>query len=248
MIYIGSKRRIRRDLLPHILRGRSPGQAYVEPFLGGANMIELVPGAHRIGSDKNRYLMEMWRALQRGWEPPTHVSSDEYAEIRQNKDKFDPQLVGFVGFCCATFGRWFAGYAHHADINYARRSHDRLLRQIQKLTDVELHCKDYKELEYPTNSIIYCDPPYADKTQYEEVDFDIDEFWAWAREMSRNHSVYVSSYDAPGDFAAVTEVPTYCLVPGKYYKSKTERLFRLSDGSWDPSRYGEQSIFGGDYE
>jgi DNA adenine methylase len=226
VIYIGSKRRVRRRLLPHILRDRKPGQAYVEPFLGGANVIEIVPGAYRIGNDKNYYLMEMWRALQRGWEPPVRVSKDDFLRIKKNKEQFPPQLVGFVGFCCAAFGKWFGGYAHCDGINYARRSHDKLLRQIQQLRDVELHCKDYKELEYPENSIIYCDPPYANTTKYEEVDFDIDEFWAWAREMSRSHSMYVSSYEAPRDFEIVTEIETYCIVPGKSNKKTTERLFR----------------------
>jgi DNA adenine methylase len=39
MNYMGSKRRIAKHLLPFLLKDRKAGQYYVEPFVGGANMI-----------------------------------------------------------------------------------------------------------------------------------------------------------------------------------------------------------------
>ena len=40
MNYMGSKTKVAKKLLPTILANRTPGQWYVEPFVGGANMID----------------------------------------------------------------------------------------------------------------------------------------------------------------------------------------------------------------
>ena len=56
MKYMGSKNRIAKHLLPIILKDRKEGQWFVEPFVGGANMIDKVTG-NRIGADLNRYLI-----------------------------------------------------------------------------------------------------------------------------------------------------------------------------------------------
>lgn len=50
MKYMGSKARHAKELLPIILANRTEGQWYVEPFVGGANMIDKVNG-NRIGAD-----------------------------------------------------------------------------------------------------------------------------------------------------------------------------------------------------
>ena len=42
MMYIGSKRRIAKEILAIILKDRRPNQTYVEPFCGGCNAIDKV--------------------------------------------------------------------------------------------------------------------------------------------------------------------------------------------------------------
>ena len=44
MKYMGSKNRIAKHILPIILKDRKENQYYVEPFVGGANMIDKVQG------------------------------------------------------------------------------------------------------------------------------------------------------------------------------------------------------------
>ena len=44
MKYMGSKNRIAKHILPIILKDRIENQYYVEPFVGGANMIDKVDG------------------------------------------------------------------------------------------------------------------------------------------------------------------------------------------------------------
>ena len=49
---MGSKNRHAKDLLPIILKNRRDDQWYVEPFVGGFNMIDKVPGL-RLANDTN---------------------------------------------------------------------------------------------------------------------------------------------------------------------------------------------------
>ena len=70
MKYMGSKARFAKDLLPIILKDRTPNQAYLEPFAGGMNMIDKVDGI-RIANDQHQELMAMWQALiNENWNPP----------------------------------------------------------------------------------------------------------------------------------------------------------------------------------
>ena len=68
MKYMGSKNRIAKHILPIILKDRKPDQWYVEPFVGGANMIDKVEG-NRVGGEINEYIAAMWIALESGWVP-----------------------------------------------------------------------------------------------------------------------------------------------------------------------------------
>jgi DNA adenine methylase len=79
MKYMGSKGRHAREILPLILRSRMDGQPYVEPFVGGFNVIDKVEGI-RFGNDNHPYLISLFKAVQNGWEPPTSVSEQEYAD------------------------------------------------------------------------------------------------------------------------------------------------------------------------
>lgn len=114
MKYVGSKNRISKDILPIMLDSRKGGQYWVEPFVGGANMIDKVDGL-RIGNDINYYLIEMWKAIQNGWIPPDSISKNEYDDLRYNKEYRSPELVGFVGFNSSYGTKFFGGYARGKD-------------------------------------------------------------------------------------------------------------------------------------
>ena len=81
MQYMGSKNRIAKHLLPIMLENRN-GRTWVEPFVGGANMIDKVDGK-RIGSDIHKHLIALHKALQSGWIPPTEVSKEMYYEVKK---------------------------------------------------------------------------------------------------------------------------------------------------------------------
>jgi len=233
MKYVGSKRRIIKHILPIILQDREPDQWYVEPFVGGCNSIDKVTG-NRIGADINEYLIAMWLALQNGWQPPKTLSFDQYKDIKNNQNFYDSELVGFVGIGCSYAGKWFGGFARGNDSfdnprNYVDESRRNILKQLPYISDVRFYATSYDKLYIPKNSIVYCDPPYANSTKYGAISsFDHDNFWDWVRYMSRWHTVYVSEYEAPTDFECVWSkeiISSLDLDTGN--KRNTEKLFRL---------------------
>lgn len=207
MKYMGSKNRYAKELLQIILKDRQPGQWYVEPFVGGFNMIDKVDG-NRIGADNHYYLIELFKKVRDGWIPPTEITNTDYNQIQHNRHLYPAELVGFVGFGCSYSGKWFGGYARGNDAkgnprNYAAESSRNLVQQAKNLKGIDIRWKDYYDLVIPAESIIYCDPPYANTTKYASK-FDHKEFWQWVRAREiEGHKIFVSEYDAPKDFHPV---------------------------------------------
>lgn len=234
MKYVGSKKRIAKDILPIILKDRKVNQAYIEPFVGGANIIDKVDGK-RIGLDENYFLIEMFKALQKGWVPPDNITEDEYKDIKQRKDiKYSPELVGFVGIGCSYSGKWFGGYArgnqnNGSPRNYCLESKKNLLNQKDSLISVEFIWSSFTQSHplFPANSIIYCDPPYEGTTKYKDgIDHKV--FWQWIRNLSQTHTVFVSEYNAPSDFECVWSKEVFnTLDKNTGAKKGIEKLFKL---------------------
>lgn len=229
MKYVGSKRGIAKYILEPILAGRKKNQWYIEPFVGGCNVIEHVTG-NRIGNDSNYNLIAMWQALQAGWIPPDDITAYEYYFIKNNQHLYSPELICFVSHCCSYSGKLWAGYAidEVTNRNYAREAKDHLLKQIKKLNGVQFMCKDYRDMDIPPKSIIYCDPPYRGTYTYGQY-FNHRTFWNWARKMGMlGHRVYVSEYNAPKDFLCVREFYNRITIDYASRYHNIERLFKYS--------------------
>ncbi len=231
MKYMGSKNRISKYILPIILKDRKPDQWYVEPFVGGGNMIDKVDGGC-IGADINEYAIEALRLIR----------DDLYAIPKSNKDanenmyrqyKNNPThhgLKGYYGFALSYGGKWFGGWRRDkiGKRDYVAESYRAAVKQSPNLQNVCLAHSSYDELYIPDNSIIYCDIPYANTTKYKD-DFDHDKFWNWARCMGElDHSVYISEYNAPTDFICVWSKPVQTLLDVNSKKNNIERLFKYN--------------------
>ena len=205
---MGSKARFAKNLLPIILKDRTPNQAYLEPFAGGMNMIDKVEGI-RIANDQHQELMALWQALiNENWDPPQLISEEEYKHIKYNQAEYPKHLVGYVGFN-SFGGKWFAGYRRDKEgkRDYWGEHYRNITKQVPKLEGIILSCKSYTELDIPKQSIVYCDPPYGSTTKYRDG-FDHDKFWNWCRQQSKEgHQVFISEYNAPDDFKCVWEKP-----------------------------------------
>lgn len=207
MKYMGSKNRHAKHLLPIILKDREDGQWYVEPFVGGANMIDKVNG-NRIGNDYNHYLISLLQALQSGWLPPKSLTESEYNHIKNNSHLYLPEVVGYAGFPCSYGAKWFGGYCRGFTDNgttrdYIAEAYRNCTKQSEALRGITFMSKDYLSLDIPPSSIVYCDPPYMNTTDYKDS-INHDEFWVWCESLiDQGHTVFVSEYNAPDGWECV---------------------------------------------
>ena len=233
MKYMGSKRRLAKELLQIILKDRKPDQWYVEPFAGGMNMICKVKGK-RIANDYNEYVAEMWNALiNRDWRPPFIVREDKYNDIKKNKDRYPKELVGFCGIALTFGSTWFGTYARNKrGTNYAMEGRKNLIKQVEELQGTLIFSGSYNELPLPKNSLIYCDPPYEGVAGYKDK-FNHSEFWQWCREKTKEgHKVFISEYNSPKDFKCIWEKELPTNMNAKFKTKPTEKLFTYEWGGF----------------
>lgn len=234
MKYMGSKNRIANEILPIILKDRKPNQYYIEPFCGGLGTFDKVTG-NRIGIDKNKYLIAMWKGLQENKDKPLEISKELYSKARVEYNngtniEFDDFLIGWIGWMASFNGRFFdGGYSGKtATRDYVDEQIRNTLKQVELIKDADFVCADYSELEILESSIIYCDIPYKDTKQYAtSKGFNHDKFWQWCRDMTnKGHQVFVSEYQAPNDFKCVWSKQVTNSMNSKLTYKPVERLFQ----------------------
>ena len=214
MRYFGGKVRISKGLSTFLNSQLKEEQPFVDLFCGSCNIISKIGDNRlRIANDKHYYLIEMWKALQDGWVMPSNITEEEYQYIKNNKNE-KPYLTGFVGFGCSFAGKWFGGYCRdNTNRNYCLNAKNSNLKILKNLKDVVFYNKDYREIELPINSLIYCDIPYKNTTQYDKNEvgiFNHEEFYQWVKENSDKYEIYISEYkeNVPIGFEIVWEMPS----------------------------------------
>lgn len=233
MHYFGGKQRIAKHIIPVLESLRKPDQTFLEPFVGGANIITKMTGP-RIASDIHEDLILLWKALQDdNFDLPTNVTLEEYQAIRKEPPS---ALRAFIGFGLSYAGKYFGGYARGGTDskgnprNYAANARNSLMKKRLGLKDVEFHCKSYDEWN-PVDWLIYVDPPYMGTTKIHGKSFDTEKFWNVMREWSKTNTVIISEYNAPPDFNCILEIPTKTDIRTKANgkELRIEKLFRHSD-------------------
>lgn len=65
--YMGSKSRVAKYIVPIIQEkiDKNSVTTYIEPFVGGCNVIDKIRCENKIGSDKHKYLIEMLTNLDK---------------------------------------------------------------------------------------------------------------------------------------------------------------------------------------
>ena len=227
MLYMGSKARIAKHILPLMLAHRTPDQWWVEPFVGGGNMIEHVTGK-RFGSDSNPYVIDALTVIRDRLDLiPRNNTEFTVTDYKTMREVGQHPLKGYVGFALSFGGKWFGGWASNKrKRDYVAGSYRSAVKQHTKLQDVVLICATYDRIIIPPSSVVYCDPPYAQSTGY-RCEFDHVSFWNWCREQSHcGHTVFVSEYTAPDDFVCVWEKDIRMKLPKDNNTTwATERLF-----------------------
>lgn len=209
MIYMGSKKRMSKELVPIIQSYITENTVgYIEPFVGGANVIDKIKCDNRYGFDIHKQLIELFIKLQNDIDGiPNEIPYEEYMEVKNNKENYEDWYLGLVGFLGSFGAKYFGGYARHNKDDFTeqiqRGSIKNLKKQYNDLKDVKFECKDFREIKDIKGYVIYCDPPYKGATKYSTKEFPYDEFYNWCREMSKDNVVLISEYNMPEDFKCI---------------------------------------------
>lgn len=240
MVYLGSKRRIAKEILPIILSNTNEGDFFVDAFCGGCNLLDKVPNTYkRIANDNNEYLIAMWKTLVNGWKPITSISKELYSLARSyyrehDHDLFPRHEIGWIGFMGSFRGKFFDGGYAGSKANgrdYISEHIRHIKAQIPYLKDVYFKYGSYDQITLPPadHTTIYCDIPYKGTTQYSvSKNFDYARFYGWCRQKHKEgYRIFVSEYQMPEDFKCVWEKEQICTLSTNNTKKARERLFTL---------------------
>jgi site-specific DNA-adenine methylase len=99
------------------------------------------------------------------------------------------------------------------------------LQRLEGLSDsmLEMTSLDYREVPIRPNSVVYCDPPYANTRAECVRGFDSAAFWSWAERLE--HPAFISEYEAPETFRVVLSIEKKTKVSGGTIPTKNEILF-----------------------
>jgi DNA adenine methylase len=210
MKYLGSKNRIAKHILPIMLEHRKNDMCWVEPFVGGANMIDKVEG-WRIGADSNEYVIELLNEMRDADFEAPKINEEKYNQIKNNPKGYPKWMVGYAGTQLSFGSTWFGSYRRDGKgkRDYCLEARKNVNKQSKNLLGATFKKSDYSNLPIPKKSLIYCDPPYntrATKGKYKDG-FNHDAFWEWCRDKAKSGiKVFISEYNAPKDFECVWEM------------------------------------------
>lgn len=245
--YMGSKSRVAKYIVPIIQDKIDTNNitTYIDPFCGGANIVDKIKCESKIASDCNKYLIALLRRAQNELPLLDSVSKEFYNEVRNaynngDTSKFEDWLVGNVGFLASFNGRWFdGGYAktgYEKTKNgmrlrdYYNESKNNLLNQAPNLKGISFICCDYKDYSDVKDCLIYVDPPYQNTKKFaNSLSFNYDEFWDWCRMVSKQNIVLISELDAPPDFECVWQKETSRSIKATDKSKAVEKLFKIRE-------------------
>ena len=152
--------------------------------------------------------------------------------------------MGNIGFLASYNGRWFdggyakAGYEHTKNgdryRDYYQEAKRNLEEQAKYLTNIFFTSTDYRNLSFAKDSLIYVDPPYADKKQFANATkFNYLEFWETVRKWSEDNYVLVSEENAPDDFITIWEQSVSRSIKSTDKSRSTEKLFTYRNGLYN---------------
>lgn len=227
---MGSKNKFAKEIVP-IIQSYINNKTikYIEPFVGGANIIDKIQHNNKFGYDIQKYLIALLNEAKTNRIFPTTITKQEYENVRYNKDKYNDW---YVGFCGSYNGKWFGGYAGECNTKEGIRYYDReAIKNIEKqrvnFKNCSFYTKSFLELDVSEikDCVIYCDPPYKDTTDYKTNDFPYDEFYKWCIELSKNNVVLISEYNMPSEFECIWSKEYKTTLDKNSRGNRTEKLF-----------------------
>lgn len=212
MVYQGSKRKLVKYLKPIIEKFlENNDRKYVEPFVGGANLIDYINCKERYGYDINFYLISLLKHFQNNTNQPyIEVSKELWSDVKQHykngnvENKYENWFIGYVGFIGSFCGKFFDGYGNREiapERNLIKERYNNLLKQVNQPTfnEIQFETKSFVDLDI-SNSIIYLDPPYTNTRQYNSIKkFDKQLLIDKCKEWNKHNNIILLSELEPLD-------------------------------------------------
>lgn len=208
---------------------------------GGCNVIDKVVCDKKIASDNHKYLIAMFKNLDKIYTLPEFITKEHYSEVRDCFNKglttFPDWYIGAVGFLASYNGRFFdGGYAGLVNTkagtvrNYYDEAKRNLLEQIPKLQNIEFEHVDYAYYTDFEDCLFYLDPPYKGTKQYgSSKGFDYDRFWSWVEHLSRKNVVLISEHEAPSEFECIWQQEVKRTIDNNKRVKAVEKLFEIRE-------------------
>jgi len=208
-MYLGNKEKYSADIwavIEQYLPNIDENTWYVEPFCGMCGLTTHVPLKNKILNDYSTPLMAYLKKIQVSvdWLPKTSsefpINRDIYNFYRRQMEQgiINPVLAGYIGYCFSHNGMYFQGYLGDKQSNLVERAYTSALRIHEVIQGAKLFNVSYKDLVIPENSIIVCDGPYMNTTQYKAIKekFIHSEYFEWCRyQKDRGCHVFVCEYE-----------------------------------------------------
>lgn len=233
MVYIGSKRRIKKYIIPIIESYITPNTtAYIEPMGGGGNVIDSINFDKKYYYDIHPQLVALLKHVAETTDDlPQSITKKEYNLVKNNREKYPDWYVGLVGFCASFGSKYFGGFAGHYKKNGRDRTSEmirNIIKQAPNLQNIEFNCSSFEDIVVPKGSVIYCDPPYKGTTKYKTEQFPYERFYSWCKEQAKDNIVLISEYNMPDDFECIWEHEITITLEAnrKNGTKKVEKLFK----------------------
>ena len=197
MRYHGGKSRqgyIIANIINNILE-ENTSLSYLEPFCGMCGVLRyIVTDNIIVAGDINDSVIQMWTALQDGWQPEiSNVNEEYYNDMKANGESSAEK--GFFGVAL-TFGALYFQVFMSKLVDLLPYSKKSVIQISKDIPDVIFIHGDYTTFSTTDNCVIFCDPPYEKYNRYydennNKLKFDHDLFWEWCCRMCMNNNIVV---------------------------------------------------------
>lgn len=230
MVYMGSKRRYAKDIVPIIQKyiDENGIKVFVDAFCGGGNLVDKISCETVIANDLSPTLIALHIQAQLDFSKIPVDGNREYwdkayADWKKMKKQMDNNEPISVDMPLYEIGaiEWYSSFANggfprgyakpSATRNYYQEAYRNHKKQAEEETykKIIFHQGDYRELisEIPLkDTLIYCDSPYHGTKPYAISNkFNHEEYYSWLREASKQVPIFVSEQMLPPDFTPIWE-------------------------------------------
>ena len=181
------------------------GMKYLEPFVGGANMITEIDWDKKIGADINAPLINLLIHFRDNDVKFFEVTKEQYYYFKEKfKNGLGDWIIGYVGFFASYLSKFYGSYDNRE--SHLKASFNSLYKQSKKdgFKKIKFICASFEKLSI-SNSLIYLDPPYQNTSKYtytKLIDYEL--LWSKCYEWSQaGNTILLSELEAPDFFDCV---------------------------------------------